>query len=313
MKEFDLIEKISRFFKSPAKGIGIGDDTAAIRSGYEYHLITVDTLTEGTHYRKEWRKVFPHLYRSIGWKLLAVSVSDIASMGGMPHAAVTSFTLKKDFEEGEIVELAKGLSAACNHFNVLLVGGDTVKGNCEAFSLTLTGEAEEIMTRSAAKPGDLVAVTGICGDAAAGLNIIESGKIDTIEKRKLVERFLFPRPSIEMGKRLVLSGVKCCMDNSDGLLLTCHEIASKSNVAVNLESKKIPVSKEVKKLFGDKAFKFALSGGEDFNLVFTFPESLKSLFKKEKNVFIIGRVTEGSGTYIDGKPAQISSFDHFGG
>ncbi|WP_457569574.1 thiamine-phosphate kinase [Desulfurobacterium sp.] len=313
MKEFKLIETISKFFTNPTRGIGIGDDTAAIKTGYEYHLITVDTLAEDTHYRKKWKEVFPNLYRSIGWKLLAVSVSDIASMGGIPHVAVTSFTLKKDFEEKEIIELAKGLSAACRHFKVLLAGGDTVRGNCEVFSLTLTGKAEEIMTRNSAKPGDYIAVTGTCGDAAAGLQILEAGKIDTPEKRKLVEKFLFPYPSIETGEKLKLAGVKCCMDNSDGLLFTCYEIGKQSKVAVNLESEKIPISKEVKKLLGDDALKLALSGGEDFNLVFTFPESLKELFEKEKNIFIIGRIAEGSGIYIDGKPATVSSFDHFGG
>ncbi|WP_456395405.1 thiamine-phosphate kinase [Desulfurobacterium sp.] len=313
MKEFKLIETISKFFSKPPKGIGIGDDTAAIKTRHKYHLITVDTLAEDTHYRKKWKEVFPNLYRSIGWKLLAVSVSDIASMGGIPDVAVTSFTLKKDFREKEIIELTKSLSAACRHFNVFLVGGDTIKGNCEVFSLTLTGKAKEIMTRNSAKPGDYIAVTGTCGDAAAGLKILESGKIDTIEKRKLVEKFLFPYPSIEMGKKLKLSGVKCCMDNSDGLLFTCHEIGKQSKVAVNLESAKIPVSEEIKKLFGNDALKLALSGGEDFNLVFTFPESLKSLFEKEKNIFIIGRITEGSGIYIDGKPVTVSTFDHFGG
>ncbi|WP_457567438.1 thiamine-phosphate kinase [Desulfurobacterium sp.] len=313
MKEFRLIEQISRLFTKIEGGIGIGDDAAAIKTENEYQLITVDTLTENTHYRKKWTKLLPDLYKTLGWKLLAVSVSDIASMGGTPLTAVVSFTLKKNFEEKEIVELAKGLSSACNYFNVTLAGGDTVRGNCEVFSLTLTGKSTKVMTRDAAKPGEFVAVTGPCGDAAAGLKILESGKINTNDERKLVRKFLLPHPSVETAKKLAVSGVKCCMDNSDGLLFTCREIALKSGVSINIHSERVPMSKEIKTVFKDEALNLALYGGEDFNLVFTFPENLKNIFEKEKNIFIIGKTARGTGLYLDGKPVQVSAFDHFGG
>ena len=313
MKEFELIEKLSAVFPQKVD-IGIGDDTAAVKTDSGYSLFTVDTIAVNTHYRRSWEKKFKKLYFSLGWKLLAISVSDIASMGGLPELALLSFCLEKNFSEERILELSKGLSEAARRYNVSIIGGDTVKGESEVFSLTLTGKAFSLMRRDGAVSGDLVGVVGTCGDAAGGLYLLEKRDLPfSEEEEKIIRKFLFPKPSPETGKFLAEIGVKCCIDNSDGLLISLSLIAEKSGVALNIDRSKIPVSKELKSLFGEEAEKLALTGGEDFNLIFTFPENLKGKVEKIPSVSIIGRVENGEGVYLNGRRVEPAGFDHFGG
>ncbi|SNR60432.1 thiamine-phosphate kinase [Desulfurobacterium atlanticum] len=313
MKEFELIEKITAIFPQKAD-IGIGDDTAAVKTDNGYLLFTVDTITANTHYRKSWEKKFKKLYFSLGWKLLAISVSDVASMGGVPEFALLSFCLEKNFSQEKVLELSKGLSKAASRYGVSIIGGDTVKGDSEVFSLTLTGKAYALMTRDCAVPGDLVGVIGTPGDAAGGLYLIENRNPPfSEEEERLLKKFFFPEPSPETGKLLVKIGVKCCIDNSDGLLFSLYLISEKSKVALNVDKDKIPVSRELKRLFGEKAEVLALTGGEDYNLIFTFPENLKEKVEKIPSVSIIGRVESGEGVYLNGEKVEPTGFDHFGG
>jgi len=314
LKEFELIKQIKDIFPQKNIAIGIGDDTAAIKKENGYMLITVDTITTNTHYRKKWRKKAENLYFSLGWKLLAISISDIVSMGGVPELATVSFCLEKNFSKDDIFELSKGLAESAKHYNINIAGGDTVKGDCEVFSLTLIGYGNSLMLRNNAKPGDFIAVTGFCGNAAGGLHLLEKKALYYSEIEKtLIENFLFPSPDIPTGKLLLENGVKCCIDNSDGLLVSLSIIAEESDVAINIEKDKIPISKKLKKVFGEDSFNLAISGGEDYNLIFTFPEKAKEKFEKIDSVSIIGKVENGEGVYLDGKEITPSGFDHFGG
>jgi thiamine-monophosphate kinase len=163
------------------------------------------------------------------------------------------------------------------------------------------------MLRSKAVEGDLVGITGYVGDAAAGLEALRL----KVSQSYLVNRFLNPTPRLKEGRELLSIGVKCATDVSDGLIFNLYTIAKSSNVGIELESSRIPISGELRdfsKVVGRNPMDFALYGGEDYELVFTFP---KSLMEKVKGLgfSIIGRVCSGKGVYLDGKKMPIKGFD----
>jgi thiamine-monophosphate kinase len=230
-------------------------------------------------------------------------------MGGTPTLALVNLALTDRNSYLQAEALYEGLGQGCRELSVALVGGDTVKSKTLLFDCTLIGESKKgYMLRSAAKPGELVAVTGTIGDSRGGLELLN---LKLTEPSSLVKKFLQPKARVEEGIKALNLGVKCATDISDGLLFNVYTIAQSSKVQIELFSEQIPISRELVESFGkEKALSFALYGGEDYELVITFKPELQSKIE-EIGFKVIGEVKDGEGILVDGKRVKPKGYDHF--
>ena len=269
LSEFALIE---RYFRSCGAQradvtLGVGDDAALLRVPEGAELVAaIDTLVAGVH--------FPHdsLPDSIGHRALAVNLSDLAAMGARPAWALLALTLPQ-VDEAWLGEFAAGLADLARAHKVALVGGDTTRGPL-CITLQLLGHVPPggALTRAGGRPGDVLFVSGTCGDAAAGL-AIEQGQLDgTAESRAyLRERFLFPTPRVALGERL-RGLASACIDVSDGLLADAGKLAAASHAGAELAWTDVPLSDSLRAVLGEeRARELALSGGDDYELCFAVP------------------------------------------
>jgi thiamine-monophosphate kinase len=309
--EFELINKLTKKLPCPSEKVvvGIGDDAAVVKLNGSYQIITSDALIENSHYKREWIGRIPELYYYLGRKLLSISVSDIASMGGTPEYAVITIGLSQKSRPEDIEALYDGLADCCREYSVTVLGGDTVSSKTEFFDLTLIGKCNRFMVRSKASPGDLVAVTGTLGDSKAGLETLLK---NLTPDHYLLERFLNPAPRIEEGLEAVRLGVKCSTDVSDGLVFNLYTIADVSKVSIHIEKRNIPISQNLVNFTGNPeiALDYALFGGEDYELIITFPESLQDRIENV-GFKVIGRVKSGRGVFLDGEKLPKKGLDHF--
>lgn len=309
LDEFELISKISRLFKgAPNVDLDIGDDTAVVSLGSEKILLTCDALVENTHFLVHWRTLVSNFFYYLGRKLVSVSVSDVASMGGAPVFSLITLGVNSSFSELDVDSFYRGIRSALEDYDLSLVGGDTVKSDNLFFDLSLVGRVKtSFMTRHSAKPGELVFVTGTFGDAKAGLEQLLNGEVsDTY----LVDRFLNPSARLKEGQGALSLGVRCGTDVSDGLVFNLYTISEASGVKIDLDLGLIPISENLISYCGEeRALSFALFGGEDYELIITAPkekegELLKLGFKP------VGTVSEGRGVYGDGELLPKKGYDH---
>ncbi|MCD6156298.1 MAG: thiamine-phosphate kinase [Candidatus Atribacteria bacterium] len=322
--EFGFIEKIKEMFPSfsPLLVQGIGDDCAVFKGREGWHnLVTCDVQVEEVHFKMD---LFPPFL--LGRRILAVNISDVAAMGGLPRFALLSFVLRLDLEEEWLSEVLRGIKAEAERFEVDIIGGNLsrVAGSL-VFDVTLIGEVESghpLLLRSNARVGDLILVTGYPGEAACGLQIIlEGSKEEIIRFERLCRRCLAPLPRVEEGRVIAESGYPCALiDVSDGLLQDLSHIleASGAGAVVHLES--LPLSEDIQNFAREKAvdpFLPILSGGEDFELLFTAPPQLAEKLKAEIQrrtstpVWIIGEVVKGKGVQLYRK-GEVVSVDYQG-
>lgn len=305
-----------RDVKSPVK-LGIGDDCALFyMSEDRVGLITTDTLIEDTHFRLKWTDLF-----SLGRKSLNVNLSDVAAMGGLPLFYTLSLGLPSSLLSEEVEAFYAGLDDAATAFGVQLVGGDTCNSPLLMISITLVGESvkDTLVLRKGAKPGDLLAISGVPGLSAVGLEALERG-ISHKEAREAIAAHLDPSPKVELGRLLADRGVATAMiDTSDGLAWDCQKIAQESGVAVVLERKSIPLPIVPQDFAHDPLF-YALHGGEDYQLLFTLsplrmPVLAQICNRLNERITIIGRVEEGEGVFIEEEdsrvPLEPEGFKHF--
>lgn len=268
--EFGLIEMISQLIGTPAKDkivLGIGDDATAWRSDSGVEFATIDTLIENVHFTLD-----TITYQELGWKSLAVNVSDIAAMGGVPLYALVSLGLPSNTDVDEIKRLYEGMLELANECGITIAGGDVVKAPQIVISISVTGKAsgDSILKRSAAQPGDQIAVTGYLGTSAAGLKMLfEKSKFDEETTSLLRKAHQQPQPRVLEGLTLVKSGVKSAIDLSDGLMSDLGHICEMSGVGANINIDDVPIHHVVKDCFKESAIELALSGGEDYELLFT--------------------------------------------
>ncbi len=310
--EFQLISAITRKIRFLKDNVLVpaGDDAAVLKGNGKYLFVTSDALVDGTHYESFWKGKIENLYYYLGRKLLSISLSDLASMGGDPDFSVVNIGLTVDYSVEDVEMLYDGLSDCASEFRTSIVGGDTVRSRNEFFDLTLFGLSEKgFMLRRNAVPGDLVGITGTVGDAGVGLEILK-GNLKVDRNSYFIDRFLNPTPRVELGKFLLGIGVRCCTDISDGLLFNLSTIAQSSNVAIHVFKEKVPLSDELQKL--ENGFNYAIYGGEDYELIFTFPERLIDRIERQ-GLKIVGVVKEGTGIYLDEEQISASGFDHFRG
>jgi len=300
--------------------IGIGDDAAAWKSEAGIQLLTTDSLFQDVHFRLETTTWY-----ELGWKSLAVNLSDIAAMGGVPEYAVISLGLPLNAEVDDVKALYRGMLDLAGRFGVAFIGGDTCRAPLVSITITVLGSAGNkdgaVLTRSAAHPGDKIAVTGALGAAAAGMEMLDERlNLDAESSRQLRRAFLQPEPRVAEGQKLVELGVKAAIDISDGLISDLKHVCESSRVGARVEAERIPVALAVKAHFGGRALELAAGGGEDYELLFTASEEAISRAKLELScpVTIIGDIVAeepGSIFIVDehGEPVRPgkSGWEHF--
>lgn len=310
--EFGFIGRIRERFPAPEGVTGIGDDCAVIpqRDGRDT-LVSTDMLIEGTHFLRD--DIPP--YR-LGWKSAAVNVSDIAAMGGTPTATFLSVALPPGLEAGWTDEFLRGFADLSKRFGVALLGGDTTASPDRiCINVAVLGEcpAGTAHLRSAARPGDLVCVTGTLGDSAAGLKAILGGVERDADIQALIERHYLPLPRVTEGLRLAAApGVHAMMDISDGIGSDLRHILEASGVGAEVFVEAIPLSAALERAcarLGWDAAELAVCGGEDYELLFTAdPEAEKTLDVPHT---VIGRILSGKGIRWSSNGRSFSGFDHF--
>ena len=296
MDEFEIIR---RYFEreSSNKGIrvGIGDDGAVLIPSEDRDLISVvDTLVSGIHFPETLAP------ENIGYRAVAVNLSDVAAMGARPRWMTLALTLASS-ESVWLDGFARGLFEAADEHELALVGGDTTRGNETVISVQIIAdiEAGKAMTRAGAEPGDAIYVTGTVGDAAAGLSILQSGLPDSDDVDYLIGRFTRPAARVEVGAA-ISDFAHATIDLSDGLYTDLEKLLVASSVAGSIELAEIPMSAHLTNLMDeDDALRFALGGGDDYELCFaaSATEDKISEISERTGIAItrIGQVAKGSG------------------
>ncbi len=302
--------------------VGIGDDAAAYSGGNTLQLATVDSLVQDVHFSLSYMS-----WRELGWKSLAVNLSDIAAMGGSPRYALVSLGLPCDTAVEDVVALYKGMFDVAGKFGTAIVGGDTVNSPVVFVSVTVIGCSvggnTRVLRRSAAKAGDKIAVTNYLGASAAGLEMLSKNlKFKPKMAKELKQAHLMPNPRVAEGQLLIEKGVKCGMDISDGLVGDLTHICQESKVDARINVDLVPVSPAVRACFGERALELALTGGEDYELLFTASPLVMNKVKKtiQCPVTVVGEITAGKAGKVNlidsqGKPFSIkkTGWDHFPG
>ena len=302
--EFDLIY---RYFSSlgagPAVDLSVGDDCAILRLEPNERLATsVDTMVEGVHFPDD---MFPE---DIGFRAVSVAVSDLAAMGARPIGMTVALTLP-EADEFWINTFSQGLAQAVSEYKLPLVGGDTTRGPL-TISVQVMGAlpADKALLREGAQVGDLVYVSGTLGDAAGALAFLNGEwhpEPDAAEF--LLQRFHRPRARVELGREL-LGKATSAIDISDGLLADAGHIAAASGVSIDIECGRVPLSSALNShLDSETKLKWALSGGDDYELCLTLPEEATT----PEGCTRIGRVTKGQGVKVDQDIDFTAGYQHF--
>ena len=318
LSEFALIE---RYFRKAGAmrsdvPVGVGDDAAVLQCPQGAELVAaIDTVVEGVH--------FPHgsPAASIGHRALAVNLSDMAAMGARPAWALLALTLPK-IDERWLEEFTAGFAALARAHDVALVGGDTTSGPlCVSIQILGHVARSTALLRSRGRPGDHVFVSGMPGDAAAGL-AVEQGKLPASSDPDgyLRKRFLYPSPRLALGDCL-RNYATACIDVSDGLLGDAGKLAHASGCGVEIALADVPVSEQLVSAVGDqRARELALTGGDDYELCFTvspsdLPRLRHNLPPDRWGYCCIGTLREAPGTVVTNNGNVIefshSGYDHF--
>lgn len=319
MTEFELI---ASYFTSdqPLRSdvvLGQGDDCAVVSTTAATQMaVTTDTMVSGVHFDE---KVPP---RALGHKLVAVNLSDLAAMGAEPAWLSLSITLPEANEDW-LREFSAGLYELANYYNCQLIGGDTTRG---PLSLTLTAHGllpeGQYLSRHGARPGDWVYVSGTLGDAAAAL-AAQQGELELsrAQSQFLEERLFYPSPRVTLGQ--ALRGLATStIDISDGLASDLGHILTRSNVGARLQLTSLPVSATLSTLNEQQQRRFALCGGDDYELCFTIPEASRgslhtAIMHTGVDVTCVGQIESQPGLRVfDGDEevtTDVQGYQHFGG
>ena len=309
MNEFDLIhEYFTWSIKDPNVVLGVGDDAAIFSLEQGYQLVTTtDTLIEGVHFSESTSA------KDIAHKSLAVNLSDIAAMGAKAKYFTLAITLPK-IDKSWLREFSDSLRQLSGHYEVSLIGGDITRGSLN-ITIAMIGivENSKALTRSGARPGDGVYVSGTIGDAGFCFWKLSNGLVPSNQEFK---RLNCPIPRIELG--LVLKNLaSACIDVSDGLEQDLSHILTASSVGAVVEVEKIPISEALLGHINDtNDWSIPICGGDDYELCFTIPEGNEETLKKISescNVDItkIGVVIESLGLQIEGFDGPRQSYQHF--
>ena len=333
--EFGLIQALREALPRSVRAndrlpVAIGDDAAVWKpTSGEAIVVTTDSLIEDIHFRLApgWTD-----WRSLGHKALAVNLSDLAAMGAVPGLATVSIGLRGTERVADLVALYGGMGVLAQRWDCLIAGGDIVASPA-SFSLHVTAIGEtlggRVLRRSGAQPGDLVAVSGTLGGAAAGLELLrmplDNPRRAATTADLLIAAHLRPVPRLDLSPILITHGATSAMDLSDGLFGDLPKILEASGVSARIDEGAFPVPAAVRALFPDRWFDLATRGGEDYELLFTAPpdqfaEIAAAATGIGATVTSIGEILATSNNrsrldlrHADGSTAPVSAgaFDHF--
>lgn len=281
----------------PEGWVGIGDDCAVTDLGPGRAVTTTDLLIEGVHFRIETTSAW-----DLGWKAMAVNVSDVASMGAMPRWATFSLAAPGDLAIDWLSDVYAGARALCERYGLAIVGGDTVGSPGPVMlAVTVVGAAERPVLRTGALPGDVVLVTGPVGNSAAGFWVLEhpeeAAGLEASVVAEVLEAHRRPRPQVEEGLAIAKLARVAMMDNSDGLARSVLWLAGANGVEIELDGAALPMThaaRAVSARAGRDPLPWALYGGEDYNLVVIAPEEgARQLLSELPGAVRIGQCRSG--------------------
>jgi thiamine-monophosphate kinase len=316
MHEFDLITKYLKPLATTKESLGLADDAAILQTKSKL-VISTDSLVEDIHFFKGDDP------RILAQKALRVNLSDMAAMGATPRFYTLNLTLPQNFDESWLKDFCRGLKSDQKKYGVSLIGGDTTSHkNSTIISITVFGEAKKPLKRSSAKVGDLIFVSGNIGDSALALRVLQK-KITFLDK-SFLQKYYLPEPQIELGKKLG-KVANSAIDISDGLIADLSHLlkASKKSAAIFID--KIPLSQTVQKILKQNPAEFSaiLSGGDDYQLLFTLPANKRKKIDKIAKILNIkiseiGKITDSQDSLLsvldkDGKDVSLDKkgFEHF--
>jgi len=304
MAEFSIIDTYFNRKNIHSVDLGVGDDSALLTPPpHQQLVICADTSVAGRHFPLD---TDPH---AIGWKTVAVNLSDIAAMGAKPHSILLALSLAQ-IDHDWLKAFSQGLYDCCDQFGVSLIGGDTTQSPHLTITVTALGWIESglAVTRAGAQIDDLICVSGTVGDAAFALQH---------RGHPLQHRLDYPTPRCELGEQL--KGLASSMiDVSDGLAQDLGHILKASNKGAILDLEKLPLSPELQNLPEQEKYQYALAGGDDYELCFTIsPQNYKLLLQQKTfiNFTIIGKITQNLGlTFLKNGvdySVQFHGYQHF--
>ena len=319
--EFDLIAAINERLPTggPRVRVGSGDDAAVVEAEGP-SVVSVDAIVDGVHFRLgEFGAV------AVGRKALAAGLSDLAAMGAIPGEAYVVVAAPEDLDDDELLGIAEGLAEVASRDQVTIAGGDLVTSPALVVSVTSIGyepEGGSLITRGGARPGDVIAVTGELGGAAAALALLsgdDGSRLSAARREALMARQLDPRPRLREGSALAAAGARAMIDVSDGLGADAGHLARASDCAVEIELDRVPVADGVSEVAGgdEAALDLAASGGEDYELLVALPEervdaARSAVAESGSPLTEIGYATEGRGVTLrlpDGRELEPRGFD----
>ncbi|MGI9195952.1 MAG: thiamine-phosphate kinase [Candidatus Nanopelagicales bacterium] len=311
--ELALVERIIAAVGAPARRasviLGPGDDAAVLAAPDERVVVTTDVLVEGRHFRRDWSSA-----EDVGVKAAAENLADIAAMGAQPTGLVVGLAMPPETEVAWVDGLLAGLVSESKRAGAALVGGDVVRADTVFLSVTALGDLQgrPPVLRSGAKAGDVVAVSGRLGCAAAGLAVLSRG---FRSPRALVDAHRRPEPDYAAGIRAAESGAHALMDVSDGLLIDAGRMARASGVDIDIDADVIPMDEVLlttASAYNLDPLLWILGGGDDHAMLATFPRG-RDLPAGFAAVGVVAKATgDGPTVTVDGKkPSQVAGFEHF--
>nr|WP_275661381.1 thiamine-phosphate kinase [Shewanella sp. Isolate7] len=318
VKEFTLID---HFFANLGQNrrdvhLGIGDDCALVQPGENKVIaISCDTLVENVHFYADMPA------KALGYKALAVNLSDLAAMGAEPAWMTLALTLP-EVDESWLQNFSQGLKEAAEYYGVALVGGDTTRGP-KSITITINGQVPEgkALTRGGAKNGDWIYVTGSLGDSAVGLAILgDKLNIEGEAREHFIQRHYFPTPRVLAGQSL-RGLASSAIDLSDGFVSDIGHILKQSQVGAVVDVDRLPLSAQMREFLDESvALGYGLTGGEDYELLFTVPEAQRgaletALAHAGVSFTQVGQIATGDKLRLikDGEPYTPThfGFEHF--
>jgi thiamine-monophosphate kinase len=310
--EFERIRRIIKVLG--AQGYDIGDDCAVLAPGAGQLVASTDASVEGVHFRLDWIG-----HREVGWRAAAGALSDLAAEGATPAAVLAAVGVPESAADAEVDAIMRGVGDAASSVGAVVAGGDLSSGPSWSVTITVLGWAVRPVTRAGARPGDGVWITGWLGACRAALAAFRRGDQPEAEAR---EAFAHPVPRIEAGRWLAAHGAGAMIDLSDGLGGDARHLAEASGVAIDIELGRVPTSpvcEDEARRLGVPPEQFAAEGGEDYELLATFPPEFAAdqaaSFTRECRLPLtrVGTVRYGSGVRasLAGRPIALTGYEHF--